>query len=47
MQILQSLAFANNRHFHQATLQHAEHVLQLSEFAGAIALGNGGIDGFR
>jgi hypothetical protein len=43
---LPSLAFYSYRHFRQAALQQSEHVLQFGEFAGAVAFGNCGIDGF-
>ena len=41
------LDVANDGPFRQVALERAEHVLQFSKLAGAVAFGDGGIDGFR
>ena len=44
---LRLLDFAKGSQLRQTCLERAEHILQLGEFAGAVAPGNRGIDGFR
>jgi hypothetical protein len=44
---LHSLDVANHSQLRKAALERAEHVLQFRKLAGAVAFGDGGIDGFR
>ena len=44
---LHSLDVSRDRPFRQVALERAEHVLQFRQPAGAVAFGDGGVNGFR